>query len=84
MKTKDKHAAEIIIGVAAVAAIGVYFWMKYNSSKSAATNANTIAPATNAPANGVVNVNFTAPATTDGIGTYIPLFGFLRFGAFGA
>ena len=81
---KQKHFEALLI-VGAVLAVLFFIWLRLRSNSTAAASpAQVVQAATGLAPSGVVNVNFQGQPTTSGIATYIPLFGFLRFGAFGS
>jgi hypothetical protein len=79
-KKKGKHTEAYIV-IIAVLLVLIYLWWKLRTPSSSTTGA-TIPAAATPPQNGVVNVTYQNQPSTSGINTYIPLFGFLRFGSF--
>jgi hypothetical protein len=90
---KKDHSDTIIFIVIGVIILLLIWWF-FNSGTSASTPESSPAPlqvltipqaSPGSPSplgSGTVNVTWTNQPSTDGIQTYIPLFGFLRYGAF--
>ena len=84
-KEQSKHTeAYIVIAAVLLVLAYIYFKLNANANGTSGTSSNTIPTNTNPVVSplspGVVNVNFQNQSVPDGVTTYIPLFGFLRFG----
>jgi hypothetical protein len=94
MSENKKHSDTIyIVMVVVIILVLLWYWLNNQTSTPASTtttdtipNGSTIPPASSGSPSptgvGTVNVTFQNEPQATGISTYIPLFGFLRYGAF--
>lgn len=84
MNAKTKKHTEAYIMIVAVLLVILYIWWKLQGSSATTSTPETITTSSGPSplGNGTVNISFQNQPSTQGISTYIPLFGFLRYGAY--